>query len=369
MVSQNGKELRRETKEHKILHYLNDHFEFFIPDPPMDTTYLWIGFNLVMLILLAVDLGIFHSETHAVSIREALIWTAVWIGTALLFNLGLYLYVDDFWPDVDFSNAHLAIQFFTAYVVEKSLSVDNIFVFLLIFSYFQVPDKYQHKVLFWGILGAIILRASFIYLGVRLISMFDWILYVFGLLLIFSGIKLAFEKEQEYDPRSNPVIRLFRKFVPVANRIRTEDFFVYRMGKLVATPLFVVLLAIETTDVIFAVDSIPAVLGVLKELRGESDDLFMFMAYTSNILAILGLRALFFALAGVMRKFHHLHYGLSLVLVFIGVKMIVEEGLHVHLPIEVSLGVISGVLTLSILSSLIWPAPEEDEPTDFKEAE
>ncbi len=322
------------------------------------STYLWIGFNAVMLLLLAVDLGIFHRETHAVSIREALFWTAVWIGTALLFNLGLYFYVDDFWPKVGLSNGHLAIQFLTAYLVEKSLSVDNIFVFLLIFQYFKVPAKYQHKVLFWGILGAIVLRALFIYLGVSLISRFDWMLYVFGLLLIFSGIKLAFEKEKQYDPDKNPVIRIFRMFVPVAKRIRSEDFFIFRMGTVIATPLFVVLIAIETTDVIFAIDSIPAVIGVLQELKsekGDSYELFMFMAYTSNILAILGLRALFFALAGVMRKFHHLHYGLSFVLVFIGIKMLISQAFHVHIPVEVSLGVISSVLVLSSITSLIWP--------------
>ncbi len=294
----------------------------------------WILFNLFVLVMLALDLGVFHRKAHVVRLKEALGWSVVWICLALLFNLLIY-----FWLGQE-----TALQFLAGYVIEKSLSVDNLFVFLLIFSYFSVPSIYQHKILFWGILGALVMRAIFIAAGITLIEKFHWMIYLFGGFLIITGIKMAFQKDKELDPEANPVLRLFRRFVPVTSEYHESRFWVIKDGKRWATPLFVVLLLVETTDVIFAVDSIPAILAVTRD---------PFIVYTSNVFAILGLRALYFALAGIMQLFHYLHYGLSLILVFVGTKMLISDIYKV--PIGIALAVIAGILLISVIASILRP--------------
>ena len=294
--------------------------------------WVWVAFNAFVLAMLALDLGVFHRKAHEVKMREALAWSAVWITLALLFNVGVY-----FWL-----GSERALEFLTGYVLEKSLSVDNVFVFLLIFSHFQVPGIYQHKVLFWGILGALVMRALFIAAGVTLIHHLHWIIYVFGAFLMLTGIKLAVQKDKEIHPERNPMLRLFRRLMPVTDEYVQDRFFVRRAGRLFATPLFVVLLVVETTDVIFAVDSIPAVLAI-------TDD--PFVVFTSNVFAMLGLRALYFALADLMRLFHYLHYGLSAMLVFVGAKMLLAD--VYKLPVLAALGVIAAILCVSIVASLL----------------
>lgn len=300
-----------------------------------DSTWLWIGFNLFVLAMLALDLGVFHRKAHVVSIRESVVWTVVWIALAMVFNLGVAHYMGN----------TKALEFFTGYVIEKSLSVDNIFVIALLFSYFAVPAEHQHRVLFWGILGALIMRAAMIMLGAKLISEFAWIIYIFGAFLILTGIKMIVKREEEIHPEKNPVVKLFRRFVPVTNGFRGGKFFVRENGVRMATPLFVVLLMVEFTDLIFAVDSIPAIFAVSTD---------PFIVYTSNVFAILGLRSLYFALAGILDKFHYLKIGLGVVLAFVGVKMLLS---HTPWKIDtaVSLGVIVGVLVTSVLASLAWP--------------
>ncbi len=294
----------------------------------------WVFFNLFVLAMLALDLGVFHRKTHAVKLKEALGWSAVWIALALSYSVMIY-----FWM-----GRVKALEFLTGYVVEKSLSVDNIFVFLLIFNFFRVPATYQHKVLFWGILGALVMRAVFIALGVTLIQRFGFIIYLFGGLLIYSGIKMALGKEKDVQPEHNPVLRLFRKAFPVTAQYEGGRFWIRRETGLLATPLMVVLVVVETTDLIFAVDSIPAVLAISHD---------PFIVYTSNVFAIFGLRALYFAVAGVMDLFHYLHYGLSVILVFVGVKMVCSH--FFEIPIHLALAVIGGVLVLSVIASLVWP--------------
>ena len=299
----------------------------------------WVFFNLFVLAMLALDLGVFHRKQHTVKMKEALGWSAVWIVLALLYAVGVHYWMGQ----------QKALEFLTGYLIEKSLSVDNLFVFLLLFSYFRVKSEYQHEVLFWGILGALIMRAIFIAVGVTLITRFEWIIYIFGAILIYSGIKMALKQEEEVHPERNPVLKLFRKFVPVTPDYEGGKFFVRREGRSFATPLFVVLLMVETTDLIFAVDSIPAVLAISQD---------PFIVYTSNVFAILGLRALYFALAGVMNLFHLLHYGLSLILVFVGAKMILAAW-HIKIPIGIALAVVAGVLALSVVASLIWPKKDQ----------
>ena len=299
---------------------------------------LWGGFNVFVLAMLAVDLELFHKRAHEIRFKEAAIWSLTWIALALLFNVGIY----------SWRGSQAALQFLTGYLLEKSLSVDNLFVFLLIFSYFKVPSTYQHTALFWGILGALILRALFIVSGIALLNKFHWVIYLFGAFLIFTGIKLAFEKDKEVEPEKNFALRLFRRFMPVTDRYEGSKLFVRKSGQLFGTPLFVVLLVIETTDILFAVDSIPAVLAVTRDT---------FIVYTSNVFAILGLRALYFVLAGIMRLFHHLHYGLAVVLSFVGLKMLLSE--IYPIPIGLSLGVIASVLAFSVIASLIWPRKEQ----------
>ncbi len=284
--------------------------------------------------MLFLDLKVFHAKAHEIRIKEALLWSVFWTVLALLFNGGVYF----------FMGRDAGMKFFAGYLLERALSFDNLFVFLLIFTYFKVPGPFQHKALFWGILGALIMRALFIMGGIALIHAFHQIMYVFGAFLIFTGFKLLVQKDKEMDLGKNPVVLLFRRFMPVTEEYHHEKFFVREKGKLHATPLFVVLLLIETTDVIFAVDSIPAILGVTTD---------PFLVYTSNIFAILGLRALYFALAALMKLFQYLNYGLSLILAFVGVKMLIA-GFY-EIPIGLSLGVIAGILVLSMALSLLFP--------------
>lgn len=309
------------------------------------STLMWILFNAFVLLMLALDLGVFHRKAHEVKMKEALTWSAVWIILSLIFNILIYYYWNWMSPDSGYSNNEAALVFFTGYLIEKSLSVDNVFVFLMVFTYFQVPGLYQHKILFWGILGALVMRAIFIFAGVALITKFHWMIYVFGAILIFTGIKMVMQKDKKLDPEKNPVIKVFRKWFPVTNEYHSDHFFAKIDGRKVATPMFVVLLFIETTDVIFAVDSIPAILAITND---------PFIVYTSNVFAILGLRALYFALAGIMNLFHYLHYGLSVILIFVGSKMMLTE--YIKIPIEQSLIVILAVLVVSVIASKLWPA-------------
>jgi len=297
--------------------------------------WLWIGFNVFVLAMLALDLGVFHRKAHVVSFKESITWTVVWVALALLFNGGLW----------HFSGSQKALEFLTGYLIEKSLSVDNVFVFALLFSYFAVPAKYQHKVLFWGILGALIMRAIMIALGAALITKFTWIIYVFGAFLILTGIKMIVKREEEIHPERNPVVKWFKKLVPVTADYREDRFFVTEGGRRWATPLFVVLLLVEFSDLIFAVDSIPAIFAVTTD---------PFIVYTSNVFAILGLRSLYFALAGVMDKFHYLKIGLGVVLSFVGVKMLLAHTAW-KLPTLPSLGVVVVILATSIVWSLLRP--------------
>lgn len=303
----------------------------------IDNPWIWIGFNVFVLCMLALDLGVFHRKAHVVSFRESIAWTIVWVALAMLFNLGL---------------AHLAgpekgMEFLTGYVIEKSLSVDNIFVFVLLFSSFSVPAVYQHKVLFWGILGALVMRALMIALGSLLITKFAWIFYVFGTFLIFTGIKVIVKSEAEaIHPEQNPVVNWFKRLMPVTPAFRGGKFFVVENGIRHATPLFVVLLLVEFSDVVFAIDSIPAIFAVTKD---------PFIVYTSNVFAILGLRSLYFALSGVMDKFHYLKIGLGVILAFVGVKMLLGHSPW-KIDTSLSLAVIVFVLTASVVASVLWPA-------------
>jgi tellurite resistance protein TerC len=290
----------------------------------------WVLFTLFIAVMLAIDLGVFNRKAHEVSVKEALAWSGVWVALALAFNVGVY-----FWKGPE-----VAVQFFTGYIVEKSLSVDNIFVFLQVFAFFSVPAIYQHKILFWGVLGAIVMRAVFILVGVTLITKFHWIIYVFGAFLLITGAKMAFSKQKEIHPEKNPVIKLLKRFIPLSHDYEDGRFFVKRNGIILATPLALVLIVIETTDVIFAVDSIPAILAITTD---------PFIVYSSNLFAIMGLRALFFAVAGVIKKFHYIHYGLAAVLAFVGVKMLISDFYKV--PSVAALAVIAAILAASMLAS------------------
>ena len=310
--------------------------------------WLWVGFNLFVLAMLAIDLGVFHRHAHIVSVREAALWSVLWISLSLIFNLGIYLYWHDLVPHSAYTNSEAALAFLTGYLIEKSLSVDNIFVFVLIFSYFAVPAIYQHRVLFWCIIGALIMRATLIFVGAALIERFHWIIYIFGGFLIYTGIRMAFHKDEAMAVEENAMVRLFRRFMPVADRYHDGDFFVRHGGKLMATPLFLVLIVVETTDLVFALDSIPAIFAVTTDA---------FLVYTSNIFAILGLRSLYFLLAGVIDKFQYLKLGLAVVLTFVGGKMVLES--FIHIPIIASLGFIALTLTVAVVASLLNPAKTE----------
>ena len=297
-------------------------------------SYFWIGFIIFLLSMLAIDLGVFHRKTHTVTFKESLGWTIVWIGLAMVFSAIVY-----FWKGSD-----KAIEFITGYVIELSLSVDNLFIFILVFSYFQVPQQYQHKVLFWGILGALVMRVIFIFAGVALITKFHWIIYVFGAIIIISGIKMLFQKDKKIEPDKNPLIRLIKRFIPVTKSYQGDKFFIkIRKGAWAATPLFIVLVFVEITDLIFAVDSIPAILAITTDT---------FIVFTSNAFAILGLRSLYFALAGMLNLFRYLHIGLSFILIFIGLKMVLSD--FYKIPIEYALITVLCILLTSIAASLIF---------------
>jgi tellurite resistance protein TerC len=312
----------------------------------MNELSFWIVFNVFVVLMLVLDLTVFHRKPHAVRFREALLFSLMWVGLAAGFAVFVY-----YWR-----GRATALEFVTGYLIEESLSVDNLFVFLLIFRYFRVPSNYQHKVLFWGIIGALVMRGVFIFAGVSLIRRFHWIIYVFGIFLIYTGVQLFRQKNQEIHPEQNPVLRLFRRWVPV-----TPDYvgghFTVRQPGLYATPLLLVLIVVETTDVIFAADSIPAILAITHD---------PFIVYTSNVFAILGLRSLYFALAGMMEAFHFLHYGLSAILVFIGVKMLISS--HYPIPTEYALIVVGAVLLISVVASLVLPAKEKKKVKEKRPA-
>jgi len=302
----------------------------------------WIAFLTFIVAMLALDLGVFRRKSHEVSMKEALVWCAVWLSLALGFNAILY-----FWQGQE-----VALQFFTGYLVEICLSVDNVFVFILLFGYFRVPPEHQHRVLFWGIVGAVIMRAIFISAGIALLNTLDWLIYVFGAFLVYTGIKMALPGKEEANPENNVAVKLARRLFPITKDYVGGKFFTKIDGRTFATPLFVVLLAIETTDVVFAVDSIPAILGITKN---------GFIVFTSNIFAILGLRSLYFALAGTMKLFRFLGMGLSIILVFIGVKMLLTY-FDLHIEITHSLSFIGSVLALSVIASLVFKPKDDSAP-------
>ncbi|WP_400190132.1 TerC family protein [Hymenobacter sp. B81] len=310
----------------------------------MQNTWFWVGFNVFVLAMLLIDLLVFNRKAHVVRMREALSWSAFWIALSLAFNYLVYHYM----------GREAGMNFLTGYLLEKALSVDNLFVFLLIFTYFKVPGEYQHKILFWGVLGALVLRALFIVLGAALIAKFSWTLYLLGVFLVYTGVKMATSAgDPNIDPENNPVVKFLSRHLPITNKYEGGKFFVRKEKLLFATPLFVVLVMVETTDVVFAADSIPAILAITQD---------KFIVYTSNVFALLGLRALYFALAGLMQLFHYLHYGLSLILIFIGGKLLLHD--FVHVPTEWALGTVALLLGLSVVMSLLLPKKAEPEAAD-----
>ena len=300
--------------------------------------WFWTGFIAFVLAMLSLDLGVFNRTPHVVSAREALTWTGVWVGLALVFAAGLAV----------FASHAAALTFLTGYVIEESLSVDNIFVIVLIFQYFAVPAQYQHRVLFWGILGALLMRGLFIAVGAALLARFEWIIYVFGALLVITGIRMVVKQDEEFDGEQNPVVKLARRFLPITDGYRGKHFITSENGRRYATPLLLVLVLVEATDLIFAIDSIPAIFGITRD---------PFLVFTSNIFAVMGLRSLFFLLASVVTRFHLLKYGLAAILTFVGAKMLLEH--WIHIPILLSLGIVVCVLALSIVASLVWPQAKQ----------
>ncbi len=309
--------------------------------------YMWAGFIALVLLMLILDLGVFHRKAHEVKLKEALTWSAVWIILSLAFNVFIYYYMGKV----------KALEFLAGYLIEKSLSIDNLFVFIMLFGFFNVDTKYQHKVLFWGIIGALILRAVFIFAGVALLEKFHWLIYLFGAFLIYSGIAMLKPHKADVDPDKNPLVRLFTRFFPVTQDMHGGKFFVRINAKTFATPLFIVLLIVEFTDLIFAVDSIPAIMAISKDT---------FIIFTSNVFAILGLRALYFALAGITKYFSYLKYGLAAILSFVGIKMLLS-GTDYKIPIMTSLLVIFGLLAVSILASVFFPVKEVQSIDEGKE--
>jgi len=301
--------------------------------------WFWIGFVAFILAMLVLDLGVFHRTVHEVRPKEAAIWTGVWVGLALVFAGGL----------ASFYGSHEALTFLTGYVIEESLSADNIFVIVLIFDFFMVPKFCQHRVLFYGILGALVMRGLFIGLGTILLARFQWIIYIFGAMLVVTGVRMAFKQDERFDADQNPIVRVVRRMVPMSQTFHGKRFFTVEAGRKVATPLLLVLVLVEFTDLVFAIDSIPAIFGVTRD---------PFIVFTSNIFAVLGLRSLYFLLASVIERFHLLKYGLAIILTFVGAKMLAEH--WIHIDIAWSLGVILGVLGLSIAASLRWPATRPD---------
>jgi len=313
----------------------------------MENLHFWVLFNAFVLGLLVLDLYVLNKKSKTVNIKEALWWSAFWIGLAVAFNIFVYIWRGE----------EAGLQFLTGYLIEESLSVDNLFVFMIIFSFFKVPPEYQRKVLFWGIIGALVLRAAFILVGVSLIHHFAFTVLILGAFLIYTGIKMLTSGDKEIDPKKNPAISLVQKIMPVTKHYHEDKFFVKIRNIRFATPLFIVVLVIETTDVIFAADSIPAILAVSTD---------SFIVYTSNVFALLGLRSLYFALAGIMQLFHYLNYGLSAILIFIGAKLIAGFW-HYELDMKIALGAVAGILTLSIILSILFPKKAEvEEPEEVK---
>lgn len=304
--------------------------------------YFLSAFMLVVVFLLALDLGVFQRKAHVVKVREALIWSLVWVALSISFGTWIYLHI----------GSKTGLEFFTGYLIEYALSIDNIFVFILIFSYFKVPAHLHHRVLFWGILGALIMRALFILIGAALISSFHWVIYIFGAFLVYTGLKILRQGEAEVEPEHNPLVRLFQRFVPMTSDHSTGRFLVRRGGKVLATPLALVLVTVEATDLVFATDSIPAIFGITQD---------PFIVYTSNVCAILGLRSMYFLLATVINRFVYLGKGLGIVLMFIGVKMLL--GKYYPLRIEASLAIVAGIIVGSIMLSLLWP-PKPTNPSN-----
>lgn len=302
--------------------------------------FLWTAFLAFVIAMLALDLGVFHRKAHKISLREAAVWSAVWIALALIFNGWIWMHF----------GARPGLEFLTGYLIEKALSVDNLFVFLVIFSFFGVRDELQHRVLFWGILGALTTRAIFILAGAALMQRFHWIIYVFGAVLVYTGIKLLRERNKEYEPEKNPMVRLFRRVMPVTSEYHGSHFTVVQNGRRLATPLLLALVAVEATDIVFAVDSIPAIFAITRD---------PFIVFTSNIFALLGLRSLYFLLAGIMDRFAYLKIGLAMVLVFVGGKMLISE--LYKIPIVISLGVVALLIGGSIVISLLLSKPEQRE--------
>ncbi|TMC23689.1 MAG: TerC family protein [Chloroflexi bacterium] len=305
-----------------------------------ENLWLWVGFNLFVLAMLALDLGVFHRQAHDISIKEALLWSVLWIGLAMVFNAGLYF----------FSGPELALQFFTGYLIEKSLSVDNIFVFVLLFTSFQVPSAAQHRILFWGVLGAIVMRGILIALGTVLLATFHWVMYLFGGFLIVTGLRMAFHKDAEVHPEKNPLLKLVRRILPVTDDYDGQRFVVRKSGQLLVTPLLLVLVAVETTDLIFALDSIPAIFAVTAD---------PFIVYTSNVFAILGLRSLYFVFADAIGKFYYLKLGLAVILCFVGARMVLADSYHIPTPL--ALIVIAVILAAALVASVMRARREGTE--------
>ncbi|MGH9968354.1 MAG: TerC family protein [Pyrinomonadaceae bacterium] len=311
-------------------------------------TWLWVGFSLFILLMLSLDLGLFNRKAHTIKYREATTWTIVWVTLAMIFA-GIV-----FW----YEGTDLGLKFLTGYVIELSLSVDNLFVFLLIFSYFKVPARFQHRVLFWGVLGALVMRLTMIFIGAALIERFHWIIYIFGAFLIYTGIKMFSQEEIDIQPEENRVVQLVTRYIPVTRHYEDDKFFTRVDGRLTGTLLFLVLVIVEVTDLVFAVDSIPAIFAITTD---------PFIVYTSNVFAILGLRSMYFLLAGVVEKFQYLKMGLAIVLTFIGIKMLLEI-VNVHIPIWISLIFVGVVLASSVFASMLWPkACEMDIDIDLPE--
>ena len=301
--------------------------------------WVWVGFNAFILFMLLLDLGIFNRKVHVVTYKESVIWSTVWVTLALVFGAGVFHYL----------GSDLGFKYLTGYLIEKSLSVDNLFVFLLIFSYFKVPAKYQHRVLFWGVLGALVMRAIMIFLGAALITRFEWVIYVFGAFLVYTGIKMFRQDEADVHPEQNPIVRFATRLVPITHHYEGQKFFTRVNGHVHGTLLLLVLIIVEVTDLVFAVDSIPAIFAITTDA---------FIVYTSNIFAILGLRSLYFLLAGVIEKFHYLRIGLAVVLTYIGAKMLLHA-VHVVIPTPISLGIVALVLGAAVVASLVWPKKAE----------
>ncbi len=314
------------------------------------STWLWIGFSVFILLMLSLDLGLLNRKAHTIKYREAAIWSGVWVTLAGIFACLVFYY----------QGSTRGLEFVTGYLIELSLSVDNLFVFLLIFSYFKVPGKYQHRVLFWGVMGALIMRLTMIFVGAALINRFHWIIYIFGAFLVYTGIKMFRQEELDIQPEENPVVKLVTRFIPITHHYEEQKFFTRVNGKLAGTLLLLVLVIVEVTDLVFAVDSIPAIFAITTNT---------FIVYTSNVFAILGLRSMYFLLAGVVEKFQYLKMGLAIVLTFIGLKMLVVA-VGIHVPIWISLIFVAVVLLSSVAASMIWPKESEmdidvDLPEDF----